>query len=157
MILEVYDLECLSNLFTYTGYCPKEDKYHQFVICGWINNYNDLYNHLKRDTLIQVGYNNESYDYPLEHHLINHFEEYKDLPGSLIAQKLYAKSQEIIDMEFSAIADKNKFIQQIDLFKIWHYNNNARMTSLKDLEIAMRMENIELMHLHLIPVKKLVN
>ena len=148
MILEVYDLECLSNLFTYTGYCPKEDKYYQFVICGWINNYNDLYNHLKRDTLIQVGYNNESYDYPLEHHLINHFKEYKDLPGNLIAQKLYAKSQEIIDMEFSAIADKNKFIQQIDLFKIWHYNNNARMTSLKDLEIAMRMENIEEMPIH---------
>ena len=28
MILEVYDLESLSNLFTYTGYCPKEDKYY---------------------------------------------------------------------------------------------------------------------------------
>lgn len=51
-------------------------------------------------------------------------------------------------MEFSAIADKNSFIKQIDLFKIWHYNNKARMTSLKDLEIAMRMPNVEEMPIH---------
>jgi hypothetical protein len=32
--------------------------------------------------------------------------------------KLYKKSQEVIGMEFSAIADKNKFIPQLDLYKI---------------------------------------
>lgn len=55
MILEIYDIECLCNLFTYTGYDPKKDKYYQFVICGWRNDYQALVNHLKRDTLIQVG------------------------------------------------------------------------------------------------------
>ena len=39
-------------------------------------------------------------------------------------------------------------IPQIDLYKIWHYNNKARMTSLKDLEIQMRMENVEEMPIH---------
>ena len=58
MILEVYDIECLRNLFTYTGYCPKEDKYYQFVICDWRNELNELYQHLTRDKLLQVGYNN---------------------------------------------------------------------------------------------------
>lgn len=129
MILEIYDLECLSNLFTYTGYCPKEDKYYQFVICNWRNDLKDLYNHLTRDTLIQVGYNNESYDYPLIHHILNHYEEYQYLTGMEIAQKLYNKSQEIIDQEFSAIADRNKFIFQIDLYRIHHFNNKARIAS----------------------------
>lgn len=148
MILEVYDLECLSNLFTYTGYCPKEDKYYQFVICNWRNEIEELYNHLNRDKIIQVGFNNISYDYPLEHHLLNHYIEYKNLPGTLVAQKLYKKSQEIIEQEFSAIADKNQKIQQVDLYRIWHYNNPARATNLKDLEVAMRMENIEEMPIH---------
>ena len=46
-------------------------------------------------------------------------------------------------MEFSEIADKNKFIQQIDLYKIHHLNNKARICSLKQLEVYMRMENVE--------------
>ena len=55
MTLEVYDLECLRNLFTYTGYCPKEDKYFQFVICGWKNDLELLYEHINRDKLLMVG------------------------------------------------------------------------------------------------------
>lgn len=148
MILEVYDLECLKNLFTYTGYCPKEDKYYQFCICQWRNDLEKLYKHLTRDKLIQVGYNNENYDYPLIHHILNHYEDYKYDTGQEVAQALYTKSQEIIEQEFSAIADKNKYIQQIDLFKIWHYSNPARKTSLKDLEVVMRLPNVEEMPIH---------
>lgn len=32
MILEIYDIEVLTNCFTYTGYVPSENKYYQFVI-----------------------------------------------------------------------------------------------------------------------------
>ena len=146
---EVYDLESLCNLFTYTGYDVKEDKWYQFVICDWINQTEELYNHLmdNRD-MIMVGFNNEAYDYPLLHHFINHYEEYKFKTGREVAQALYAKSQYLIEQQFTDIADKNKFIRQLDLYKIWHYNNKARMTSLKDLEIAMRMDNVEEMPLH---------
>lgn len=148
MILEVYDIECLSNLFTYTGFDCKNKKYYQFVICDWRNDIDELYNHLKRDELIQVGFNNDNYDYPIIHHILNHYNEYSNLSGQIVAQNIYSKSQEIIDQEYSVISDKNKFIQQIDLFKIWHYNNKARSCSLKDLEIAMRMDNVEEMPIH---------
>lgn len=130
MILEVYDLECLSNVFTYTGYQPKSNKWVQYVICSWRNDYEKLYNHLiKEDKLIQIGFNNEGYDYPLEHNLIRHYNEYSKMSGNEVSQKLYTKSQDIIEQQFSTIADKNKYIKQIDLYKIWHYNNKARMTS----------------------------
>ncbi len=148
MILEIYDLECLSNVFTYTGYDPHSDTWYQFVISPWLNQYNELVAHLRRDKILQVGYNNEGYDYPLEHHLLRHSSEYYNLSGYEISQKIYNKSQEIIEQQFSTIADKNKYIQQIDLYKIWHYNNKARMTSLKDLEVCMRMENVEEMPIH---------
>ena len=143
MLAEVYDLECLSNLFTYTGYCRSENKYYQFVIHDSRNDYIKLINHLKRDKLIMVGFNNENYDYPLIHHILNHINEYISLDGQSLAQKIYAKSQSLIDSEFNTIADKNKFIMQIDLFKIWHFDNKARHTSLKDLEFAMNMDNVE--------------
>jgi hypothetical protein len=32
--------------------------------------------------------------------------------------RIYKKSQEVISMEFSTIADKNKFIPQLDLYKM---------------------------------------
>ena len=146
--IEVYDLECLSNLFTYTGYDVTHKTWYQYVICPWRNDYKELLNHLKQEGMIQVGFNNEDYDYPLIHHLINHSDEYMYLTGFEISQKLYSKSQAIIEQEFSTIADKNKFIPQIDLFSVWHYKNPARKNSLKDLEIAMRMENIEEMPIH---------
>ena len=55
MIVEVYDLESLSNLFTYTGYVPKEDKWYQFVICGWRNDAKELYEHLTKEKFVQCG------------------------------------------------------------------------------------------------------
>lgn len=148
MILEVYDLESLSNLFTYTGYCPKEDVYYQFVISDWRNDLELLYNHLYRDKLIMIGYNCEGYDYPLLHHILNHYDEYRYKSGQFVATSIYFKSQEIIEQEFSTIADKNKFIQQIDLYKIHGYDNAARRCSLKDLEIAMKLESVEEMPIH---------
>ena len=148
MIIEVYDIEVLSNLFTYTGFDAKKKEWYQFVICEWRNDTDLLYNHLFRDKIYQVGFNNEGFDYPVLHHFINHYGEYKTMSGQEVAQKLYNKSQEIIGKEFSVISDKNKYIKQLDLFRIWHYNNKARATSLKDLEIAMRMKNVEEMPIH---------
>lgn len=142
-ISEVYDIEVLSNIFTYTGYDRQEKKYYQFVIHSSRNDYEKLIEHLFRGKLIMVGYNNDNYDYPIIHHMINHYEEYKYLNGRELAQKIYDKSQSIIEERFSSVADKNKHIVQIDLFKIWHYDNMAKLTSLKSLQIAMNLPLVE--------------
>lgn len=143
MIPEVYDIECLSNLFTYTGYRYKENKWYQFTICQWRNDSKELYNHLTENKLLQIGFNNESFDYPVIHNFLNNYDRYKNKSGLEVSTSLYNKAQEIINQEYSIIADKNKFIMQLDLYKIWHFDNNARRTSLKDLEIIMRMSNVE--------------
>ena len=146
MITEVYDLETLSNLFTYTGFCLQDSKYYQFAIHKDLNQSGELYNHLIRDkVMFQVGFNNETFDYPLEHYfMLNYKKRFKYMGGQEIAQEMYNKAQEIINSDsYTAIKDDEKFIQQYDLFLMWHYNNKARLTSLKDLEFVMQMENIE--------------
>ena len=55
MILEVYDLESLSNLFTYTGYRSKTDTWYQYVICQWRNDAKELYEHLTEEKFVQCG------------------------------------------------------------------------------------------------------
>ena len=147
MILEVYDLESLSNLFTYTGYRSKTDTWYQYVICQWRNDAKELYEHLTEEKFIQCGFNNLAYDYPLLHHFLRHWKgEYEYYTGQELAQALYAKSQYLIEELFTEV--KKSLIPQIDLYKIWHYNNKARMQNLKGLEIQMRMENVEEMPLH---------
>ena len=140
MISECYDIECLSNLFTYTGYCRQTKDYHQFVIHSSRNDYIAFIAHLRREKdMVMIGFNNDSYDYPILHHLINHYDEYQFLSGYELSQKIYTKSQEIIATQFSAVAEWNKHIKQIDLFKIWHFDNVAKATSLKNLEVAMNL------------------
>jgi len=143
MLSECYDIECLSNLFTYTGYCRQTKTYHQFVIHSLRNDYDDLIAHLERDKIIQIGYNSDNYDYPIIHHIIRHYNEYKYLHPNEITRLIYEKSQEVIENQFSTIADWNKKIIQIDLFKIWHYDNKAKLTSLKALEVALCLPKIE--------------
>ena len=147
MILEVYDLESLSNLFTYTGYRSKTNTWYQYVICAWRNDAKELYEHLTEEKFAQCGFNNLAYDYPLLHHFLRHWkEEYECYTGQELAQALYAKSQYLIEELFTEV--KKPLIPQVDLYKIWHYNNKARMQNLKGLEIQMRMENVEEMPFH---------
>lgn len=155
MGFEVYDIETLSNLFTYTGYDCNKKEWHQFVICNWRNDTDILIKHLqnlKAEEYFQVGFNCEEFDYPVIHHLMCHYRDYMYLSGQEIAQKLYDKAQSLIngneERKYNSIADKNKIILQLDLYKIWHYNNNARRTSLKDLEVCMNMPNVEEMPIH---------
>ena len=73
MNVEVYDIETLYNCFTYTGYNTKEDKWYQFVIHDSVNNLVDLVDHIKNDLIMMVGYNNEGFDYPVIHWIINNY------------------------------------------------------------------------------------
>ena len=144
MNVEVYDIETLYNCFTYTGFNTKENKWYQFVIHDSINDLPELYNHIKNDLIMMVGYNNENFDYPVIHWILTNYYNLIKLSNDDIAKQIYKEAQRIINStQYEVIPDKKKIIPQTDLFLIWHYNNNARRTSLKDLEFAMNMPNIE--------------
>ena len=84
-----------------------------------------------------VGFNNESFDYPVLHYVINH---------RASAMMAYTFMKGIIDSEdrFSHIIwDKQRYVPQLDLFKIHHFDNLAKATSLKVLEFNMRSKSIQ--------------
>jgi hypothetical protein len=94
-----------------------------------------------------VGFNNLGWDYPILHALI--LESQKSHTGEEWAAIAYAKAQAIIDAQSNderfghMIWSDARFIPQIDLYKVHHFDNIAKRTSLKALQFAMRAESVE--------------
>lgn len=145
----VYDLETLKSCFTYTGYNIETQEIKQFVLHKDKFELDQLIKHLK-ECKGQIGFNNVNFDYPIIHFILlnqykwSKYEDYLD-----IITEIYQKAQRIIEEQnkpqfnsIVAIKTKDILIQQLDLFKIWHYNNKARATSLKSLEISMNYPNV---------------
>lgn len=137
-----YDIETLSNCFTYTAIDKDSDEIIQFVI--WKNR-NDIVGFLHHLVSCrgQIGFNNINFDYPVIHYIIQERNRLVQMDGDKIAKLIYKKAQSVISQEYSAIKEEEVLIPQLDLFKIWHYDNKARMTSLKKLEIALNFPNVQ--------------
>lgn len=138
----IYDLEMYPNLFLF--YCKNVNtlEYKWFAISPYHNDLNALIQFLKEEVTELVGFNNLQYDYPLLHHLITNRTKYDKL--SLLIQSCFNKSQELVKSEtayFNIV--RNPFIKQIDLFKIHHYDNKAKLNSLKHLQFNLRNINIQ--------------
>lgn len=141
----IYDLECYPNIFTASFKHPNTGIRVKFEISEWKNDLRDfivfLYA-LKENKCRMIGFNNIGYDYPIIHFIIEHCEL------NLTYDQIYKKSLSIINTSWehrfsNIIWDSNVYITQIDLYKIHHFDNDARRTSLKMLEFNMRSDSIE--------------
>lgn len=147
----VYDIETLKSCFTYTGLNIDTQEVVQFVLHKKRNNLESLINHLKT-CKGQIGFNNVNFDYPIIHRLMNNYNNgyYKNLSAEDIVRLIYDDAQNLIEQQnlktgFNSIISiklSDVLIPQLDLYKIWHYNNKARSTSLKALEISMNYPNV---------------
>lgn len=145
--LWIYDLETLASCFTYTGLNRDTSEVVQYVIHKDRDDRNKLLDHLNICTG-QIGFNNINFDYPIIHYFLTKgFYEYPTTEE--LIDNLYSVAQEVIAEQNSAdfnsivaITQKECKIPQLDLFKIWHFNNKARSTSLKALEVAMNLPNV---------------
>lgn len=152
----VYDIETLSNCFTYTGIDRDSNEIVKFVIWKEKNEIYELLAHLSNCSG-QIGFNNLNFDYPVIHYIIKERNKLVQLDGDKIAKLIYKKAQSVISQEYLVIKESEVVIPQLDLFRIWHYDNKARMTSLKKLEIAMNFPNVQDMpysHEHKIKTEK---
>lgn len=141
-ITEIFDIETLSNCFTYSAVDRDSDEIISFVI--WKER-NDLYNLLSHLDKIKglIGFNSINFDYPMLHYIIKERNKLVNLTGDAVAKLIYKKAQSVISQEYSAVKETEVLIPQLDLFRIWHYDNKARMTGLKKLEIAMCFDNVQ--------------
>lgn len=141
----VYDIETYPNVFTLAVEHSQAPLRWSFEISDWCNDSRDIVaflQYLKDTDARMVGFNNLGFDYPVLHTLIR--------MGRSDATTLYQKAQAIINSQDESddkwthqVNPSDRFVPQIDLFKIHHFDNKARATSLKVLEFNMRSDNIE--------------
>lgn len=138
----VYDTETYPNLHLAVFIHRDTDEMRRFIT--WvdgsesINELAEYQKFLKEEVKGLIGYNNAKYDYILVDYIL------KVNPSKDIVEVL----TELDSLSSRAISDdvyipewKHR-IPQLDLMKIWHFDNKARMTSLKSLEVAMRWPNV---------------
>lgn len=135
-----YDLECYPNCFTVTWVHAATGLTIVHEISDRRNDWSTcvefMYN-LGRSGARGVGFNNLYFDYPVLHWLAGN-------PGC-DARAIYDKAMSIIkggDRWGSQVWDNDQIFPQLDLFKICHFDNKAKSTSLKALEIVMRSRNV---------------
>jgi len=141
MVDYIYDLETFPNVFLMAVSQVGTDNRWMFEISDWKNDTHELFEFmvmLKNSSARMVGFNNINFDYPILHQLLQTPEP--------TAHNLYNKAMSIINSNdrFShIIGDRDRYVEQVDLFTINHFDNLARSTSLKLLEFNMRRPRIE--------------
>jgi hypothetical protein len=143
----VYDIESYPNVFTCTIIHPFTGSVWQFEVSERCNDSQALIAFLfdmQRHGCRLVGFNNYFYDYPVTHHLIAVWRQC----GYFLAGNAYEKTDLIInkthfnDKYRHVVWENEMIVPQVDLLMINHFDNKAKMTSLKHVEFCMRAENV---------------
>ena len=143
-----YDIECMINFFSITFKNRDTKELKIFVIHESRDDRNELYNFITQKNLYLIGYNCINYDSQLLEFIIENSYLTNDLCFiENMINVLYQESQNIIQRLFPKYPEWNLSIQHLDLFKIWHFDNRNKATSLKAVEVAMRFRNVQNMPL----------
>lgn len=139
----IFDIEVYPNCFLIGFYNLITKQYTIYEISDRKNNFKEIVNYIHKvgKYAYFIGFNNLRYDWPIVHLLLTKFNERNT--AKHINNILYYKSKDIIIHDKYFVVPTNKQLRtQIDLRAINHYNNKARMTSLKQLEFVFRLLNI---------------
>lgn len=138
----IYDLETYKWLFSAVikhaqsgtrwifEVSPRRNQATQFVNFIW---------YLKSIQARMVGFNNDGFDYPVIHHLLS-------MGNQWTMQDANWKGTDIIQKQNAGIRSnvyRDIVVPQLDLYKIHHFDNKAKITGLKGLEFAMRSWSIQ--------------
>ncbi len=140
-----YDLETYPNIFTFCGKFKGSDEIQLFEISDRMNERDPLLNflsYLRNIEAEMVGFNNLGFDYFILHELMVNPYTFDHNKAYQIAQTII-KSQYNGGRGFNRIKPSDRLIPQIDMMKICHFDNRAKMTSLKALQFAMRSASLE--------------
>jgi len=148
----IYDLECYPNVFTFCVMYANGSGIRVFEVSHRKNEVDKILAFLRKVVAHKhrmVGFNNVGFDYVLLHDaiLVKASECLQTgNPLTVTPEEIYAVMLDIFESKKDGgfgKTIKNPWIPQVDLFKIHHFDNKARATSLKMLEFNMRSENIE--------------
>jgi hypothetical protein len=158
----VMDYETLLNCFVGVFQHYKDDSISEiFIITKDQNDLPKFINFLKKCVQLNqwhISYNGLAFDAQISQHILKNEAKLLKLSGLEVAMYIHKLAQTIIDKsdrgEFQEFAPRQLKIRQIDLFKMNHWDNKAKMSSLKWIQYSMDWQNVEEMpHHHSKPVE----
>ena len=147
--LYIYDIETYKEAFTFS-IVRSDGKHKNTFECSAFSNQIDrilkCLDYLHDNDCYLVGFNSMNFDWPVVQEIVTKRES---LPktGKGIASFVFKQAQKQIDSfkgdQFgNTVKYEDQYVKQIDLFKVHHFDNKARMTSLKLIEFNLRMHNL---------------
>lgn len=155
------DYETIVNCFIAVFQDYKDDsKRHVFVIHDSRNDFAAFVQFLNNCAKLKewhISYNGLAFDAQITQKIISKQSELLKADTATQIKFIYDYAQSVIDRsnrkEFQEFSPKQLQIRQIDLFKMNHWDNKAKMSSLKWIQFSMDWENVEEMpHPHYQPV-----
>lgn len=141
----IYDLEIYKNIFTFCGVNARTKEMVLFEISDRKDERLMMLSFLRKLYVGKnrmVGFNNNGFDSPLLHYILRN----QKCSVADIHKKASAIIEDMKDDDKKwnhVLRAKDVLLPQVDLFKIHHFDNKARATSLKMIEFNMRSETIE--------------
>ena len=145
----VMDYETLSNCFVGVFKHYKTNIYKIFVIHKLRDDTKEFIKFLKENIKNKewhISYNGLAFDAQVTHKILKYHKDWKGMDAEDITQEIYWFAQDAIkrsnNREFQEFAEWHMKIEQIDVFKLNHWDNMARRSSLKWIEYTMDWNNI---------------
>jgi hypothetical protein len=155
------DYETIVNCFVgvFVDYKDSNAK-HLFVIHEQRNDFSKLVHFLQRNITNKewhISYNGLAFDAQITQFIIDKHKKLEKLSANEIVTEIFKFAQETIKKTdaggFPTYSPNRLKIRQIDLFKLNHWDNKAKMSSLKWIQYSMDWQNVEEMpHHYLEPV-----
>ena len=151
----VMDYETLSNCFTgvFENYKTLETKV--FVVHDLQNDLDKFISFLNENITNKewhISYNGLAFDSQITQFILDNRNDWLDFTGCEIANTIYRYAQRTIEKsnkkEFADYPQWKLAIGQIDIFKMHHWDNPAKRSSLKWIQYSMDWDNILEMPIH---------
>ncbi len=151
----VMDYETLKNCFVGVFKHYKTNTYKTFIIHKLQDDSVELIKFLKeniKNNEYHISFNGIGFDSQVTHNILKHYKEWEGMDPDGITEEIYGYAQEAIrrsnNREFSEFPEWQMLIKQIDVFKLNHWDNMAKRSSLKWIEYTMDWDNILDMPIH---------
>lgn len=151
----VIDYETLIDCTVLVAEHYKENIIHTFVIGHLKNDIKELYEFLiinSKNNEWHISFNGLGFDSQITEYIIRNYKTLSTLTGPEIAGLVHKKAQDVINRqenkEFSEFSERDLSIRQIDVFKLNHWDNPAKRSSLKWIQYSMDWHNILDMPIH---------
>ena len=151
----VMDYETLSNCFVGVFVHYKTNEKKVFVVHELQNDFDSFIEFLREnvnDKQWHISYNGLAFDSQVTQYIIENHSQWEDYSADQIARTIFRYAQRCIhkanNKEWSDYPLWKLSIGQIDIFKMHHWDNPAKRSSLKWIQYSMDWQNILDMPIH---------